>query len=153
IVIAMHHPIFSNGVFAGKETFSDQLTPLPILGTVVNRIGDWAGFSNKELNSRRYNYLRIMVSALAQDSDRITLVSGHEESLQYLIGGGIHQIVSGSLGGKTATKLSEDEIITIGGSLDYEGVYTYGEPGFSKLEYFKDGSSKVTFITQDADSS
>ncbi|MET7030433.1 ShlB/FhaC/HecB family hemolysin secretion/activation protein [Sediminicola luteus] len=152
IVIAMHHPIFSNGIFAGKETFSDQLTPLPVLGTVFNRIEDWAGFSNKELNSRRYNYLRIMVSALAQDSDRITLVSGHEESLQYLTGGGIHQIVSGSLGGKTATRRSEDEIITIGGSLDYKGLYTYGEPGFAKLEYFKDGSSKVTFITQDSDS-
>ncbi|MEB8345236.1 hypothetical protein OO010_04210 [Flavobacteriaceae bacterium KMM 6898] len=150
IVIAMHHPIFSNGVFAGKETFSDQLTPLPVVGSIVNRVGDWAGFSNKELNSRRYNYLRILVAALAHDSDRITLISGHEEGLQYLIGGGIHQIVSGSLGGKTATKRSEDEIITIGGSLDYKGVYTYGEMGFAKLEYFKNGSSRVIFITQDS---
>lgn len=151
IVIAMHHPIFSNGVFAGKETVKDHLTPLPIIGSILNRIEDWAGFSNKELNSRRYNYLRILVAALAQDSDRITLISGHEESLQYLTGGGIHQIVSGSLGGKTATRQSEDEIIAIGGSLDYRGVYTYGQKGFAKLQYFKDGSSKVTFITQDSD--
>ncbi|MEJ1222515.1 hypothetical protein [Sediminicola sp. 1XM1-17] len=153
IVIAMHHPIFSNGVFAGKETFTSHLTPLPVLGTVVNRIGDWGGFSNKELNSRRYNYLRILVSAMAQDSDRITVISGHEESLQYLTGGGIHQIVSGSLGGKTATQRSEDEIIAIGGSLDYEGDYTYGEKGFAKLEYYKDGSSRVTFTTVNTDAS
>lgn len=151
IVIAMHHPIFSNGEFAGKETFTSHLTPLPVLGTVVNRIGDWGGFSNKELNSRRYNYLRILVSAMAQDSDRITVISGHEQSLQYLTGGGIHQIVSGSLGGRTATQRSKDEIIAIGGSLDYQGDYTYGEKGFAKLEYYGDGSSRVTFTTLNTD--
>ena len=151
IVIAMHHPIFSNGEYAGKETFTSHLTPLPVLGSVLNRIGDWAGFNSQELNSRRYNYLRILVSAMAQDSDRITFISGHEQSLQYLTGGGAHQIVSGSLGGRTATKLSDDEIITIGGSLDFKGEYTYGTKGFAKLQYFEDGSSKVTFITENSD--
>ena len=147
IVIAMHHPIFSNGKYAGKDTFKSAITPLPIAGSIGNAVKDMGAFSPNRLNSRRYNYLRILVSALAKASDRITVVSGHEESLQYLTGGDINQIVSGSLSRKTATKLGKDKITTIGGTLGYEGHFSYGEKGFAKLEYYKDGSSKVTFIT------
>ena len=115
----------------------------------MNGIGDLGAFSPDKLNSRRYNYLRIAVSALAKASDRITIVSGHEESLQYLSGGNIHQIISGSLNNRSATKISKDKITTIGGSLDFEGKFTFGEKGFAKLEYFEDGSSKVTFLSID----
>ena len=149
IVIAMHHPIFSNGVHTGTDTFKGHMTPLPILGTLRNSVMDLSGFDPEHLNSRRYRYLRIAVSALAQANERITVVSGHEESLQLLSGGGIHQIISGSLGSKTATKLEKNIISAIGGKLDYEGEYAYGERGFARLDYFKDGSSKVTFFTED----
>lgn len=149
IVIVMHHPIFSNGKFAARETFKSHMTPLPILGTLLNTINDLSGFDPDRLNSRRYSYLRILVSSLAKASDRITVVSGHEESLQYLSGGNIQQIISGSLASKTATKRSVDRIVTIGGTLPFEGIFTYGEVGFAKLEYFKDGSSRVTFISPD----
>tara|TARA_R110002020_G_scaffold21009_1_gene71066 strand:+ start:25865 stop:29593 length:3729 start_codon:yes stop_codon:yes gene_type:complete len=149
IVIAMHHPIFSNGKYAGKDTFGSHMLPLPVVGSIVNRIGDWGGFSDRDLYSRRYNYLRILVSSLARKSDRITLVSGHEQSLQYLEGGDIHQVVSGSLGEATATHLSDDVIIAVGGTLPYSGVYTHGARGFAKLEYYKDGASKVSFISTD----
>jgi len=146
IVIAMHHPIFSNGLYAGKETLKSHLLPIPILGMFRQAAMGLGGFSPDLLISRRYEYLRVLVSALAKASDRITIVSGHEESLQYLSGGDIHQVISGSLSQKTATKLAKDRINTIGGSLKYEGLFTYGQKGFAKLDYFKDGSSKVTFI-------
>ncbi|MDC6351145.1 ShlB/FhaC/HecB family hemolysin secretion/activation protein [Zeaxanthinibacter sp. PT1] len=149
ILIVMHHPVFSNGKFAGKTTVKDHLLPLPVLGTIKEGIDDLSGFNPDRLSSMRYGYLRVLVSALAQDSDRITLVSGHEESLQYLEGGGLHQLIVGSVAKKAATKRSEDRINTYGGSLPYEGKFTYGEKGFAKLEYFKDGSSKVTFITEE----
>ena len=148
IVIAMHHPIFSNGEYAGKQTFKSNLSPLPIFGSIRNGVMNLGAFSPDLLNSRRYNYLRILVSSLAKDSDRITIVSGHEESLQYLTGGDIHQIISGSLSSKTATRRTQDRINTIGGSLKYEGSFTHGAKGFAKLEYFEDGSSQVTFIDE-----
>lgn len=147
IIIAMHHPIFSNGKYAGKESLKSHITPLPVVGTMINGISKLGAFSPDLLESRRYNYLRILVSALAKASDRITIVSGHEESLQYLTGGGIHQIIGGSLTKKTPTKIGADNITTIGGSLDYEGKYTHGDNGFAKLEYFMDGSSRVSFIS------
>ena len=148
IVIAMHHPVFTNGTYAGKTTVTDHATPLPVLGTIKNAVMDMGAFNPEHVNSRRYNYLRIAVSALAQANDRITLISGHEESLQLLEGGGIHQIVSGSLGEKSATKLGPGRITAIGGSIDYQGEYAYGERGFARLDYFADGSSRVTFITE-----
>lgn len=148
IVIAMHHPVFSNGAYAGNETFKRHMNPLPVYGTVKNTVMDLGAFNPEHLNSRRYNYLRIAVSALAQANDRITLLSGHEESLQLLSGGGIHQIISGSLSSKSATKLGKNRITAIGGSLEYEGNFAQGERGFSKLVYYKDGSSDVTFIRE-----
>ncbi|RKN78702.1 ShlB/FhaC/HecB family hemolysin secretion/activation protein [Ulvibacterium marinum] len=149
IVIAMHHPVLSNGEYAGHITAKQHLLPLPFLGTLRQTVNDLGAFNPDNLNSRYYNYMRIMVSSLAQASDRITIVSGHEESLQYLSGGDLHQIVSGSLGKASATNRGKDRITAIGGSLLYEGVYTAGKRGFSKLEYFADGSSKVTMITDD----
>jgi len=148
IVIAMHHPIFSNGLYAGKQTFKSNMSPLPLLGSIKNGVMGLGAFSPNLLNSRRYNYLRMLVSSYAKSSDRITVVSGHEESLQYLEGGDIHQIISGSLNNSTATKLSKDRINTIGGSLKFEGKYTHAKKGFAKLDYFEDGSSAVTFITE-----
>ncbi len=149
IVIAMHHPIFSNGEYAGKNTFKRSITPLPLIGSIMNGVSDLGAFSPDRLNSRRYNYLRMLVSSYAKASDRITVVSGHEESLQYLTGGKIYQIISGSLSDRSATKRSKDKITTIGGSLPFEGKFTHGEKGFVKLDYFEDGSSRVTFITVD----
>ncbi|WP_318312631.1 metallophosphoesterase [Flagellimonas crocea] len=149
IVIAMHHPVFSNGQYAGYKTFKEHMTPVPVIGTLAEGFMDLGAFDPEHLNSRRYNYLRILVTAQAQKSDRITIVSGHEENLQYLVGKEVHQIISGSLGSKTATKLSEDELVTIGGALPFEGKFAYGDLGFAKLTYFEDGSSEVTFYSSD----
>ncbi len=149
LLIVMHHPIFSNGKYAGKETFWESMTPLPILGSIINEFNDLGAFSKQRLNSFRYNYLRTTVSALAQDNDRVTIVSGHEESLQYLSTKTIHQIVSGSLGSRTGTKLTDGRIANIGGSLSYDGNFSYGKEGFAVLKYYKDGSSDVSFITTD----
>lgn len=129
LVIVMHHPIFSNGTYAR------------------NNLG---GFSTKQLNFPRYNQLRILVSSLAKDLDRVTIVSGHEESLQYLSGGGIHQIISGSMGGTKPTKRAQDNITAVGGQIEYEGKFTHGKEGFAILRYFEDGSSTVEFITEDS---
>ncbi|PKA84370.1 hypothetical protein ATE92_2558 [Ulvibacter sp. MAR_2010_11] len=153
LLIVVHHPIFSNGKYAGKDTFLESITPLPIVSNIIDEVSELGSFSNQQLRSQRYNYLCTTVSALAQESDRVTIVSGHEESLQYLTGKNIRQIVSGSLGGKTATRRTKGSIANIGGTLDYEGKFTYGEEGFAILKYFEDGSSEVQFITTDSENS
>lgn len=129
LVIVMHHPIYTNGTYAKS-------------------IG---GFSPKQANFDRYNQLRVIVSSLAAELDRVTIISGHEESLQYLRGGNTHQIISGSMGGAKVTNRSKDDITAMGGILRYEGKFTYGKEGFAILKYYKDGSSTVDFITSEAE--
>src|SRR5690606_5429707 len=57
------------------------------------------------------------------------------------------QIISGSFGSRTGTKLSKGTIANIGGTLEFEGKFTYGEKGFAIVNYYEDGSSDVNFIT------
>lgn len=148
LLIVMHHPIFSNGKYAGKKTFLENVLPVPIVGNIITEIIDLGGFSEQKLTSLRYYYMRTVVSSLVQDNERVTIVSGHEESLQYLASKNIRQIISGSLGSRTGTKLSEGTIANIGGSLEFEGKFTYGEKGFAIVNYYEDGSSDVKFITE-----
>ncbi len=147
LIIAMHHPLFSNGKYAGHYSFKSHMTPLPIVGSVANAFKDLTALSSNHILSRPYNYLRILVSSLAKKSDRVTVVSAHEQSLQYLNGGAINQIISGSLGTAHPTKRTKDFINAVGGTLPFTGIFTYGAPGFAKLIYYEDGSSEVSFIT------
>lgn len=148
LLIVMHHPIFSNGKYAGNETFLESITPLPIVGNIINEAIDLGGFSKGKLSFIRYNNLRSVISSLVKDNNRVTIVSGHEESLQYLASENIRQIISGSLGSRTGTKMSKGTIANIGGSLNYDGKFTYGEKGFAIINYYEDGSSDVNFVTE-----
>ncbi|NND88105.1 MAG: hypothetical protein HKM28_02535, partial [Flavobacteriaceae bacterium] len=132
LVIVMHHPIFSNGMYAAHYM---------------------GGASPKKVFFERYRDLQIQVSALVQELDRATIVSGHEESLQLLTSGKTRQIISGSLSDAAPTKRSSAKITAVGGELEYEGKFTYGEEGYAKLMYFQDGSSQVTFVTKDLERS
>ena len=148
LLVVMHHPVFSNGKYAGNNTFLESITPLPIVGNVINEFMHLGGFSQQQLSSLRNTYLRNTISSLVQDNDRVTIVSGHEESLQYLSSTDIRQIISGSMGSRTGTKISKGTIANIGGSLEYEGKFTYGEKGFAVINYYEDGTSDVTFVTE-----
>lgn len=149
LLIVMHHPIFSNGKYADKNTFLESITPLPVVGTLINEVIDLGGFSKQKMSSHRYTYLRMTISSLVQSNERVTIVSGHEESLQYLASDNIRQIISGSLGSETGTKISDGTLANIGGSLDFEGKFTYGKKGFAVINYYEDGSSDVKFVTTD----
>lgn len=145
VIIAMHHPIFSNGKHGGKYSFNDYLHPLPIIAFGDKAIRKLGGSSPKDLSYYRYRELASFVSALAKLSNNVTIVSGHEAGLQYLEGGGIHQIISGSLSKGEASKLSKEIITAPGGKLSYEGIFSSSANGYAKLNYYEDGSSDVEF--------
>jgi len=145
IVIVMHHPVFSNGEHAGNFSFKDYMSPFPIAGTIDKSLRKLGGVNSQDFSYKEYRDLVSSVTSLAKLSDRITIVSGHEESLQYLEGGGLHQIISGSLSSTKETRLSKNSISTVGGRLDYNGIYANGQQGYAKLLYFGDGSSSVEF--------
>lgn len=149
LIIAMHHPIFSNGELAGNKGFAAHMTPIPIIGSAGIGLEQLAGVNTKSTAYPRYRSLVVQVSSLAQQFERVTVVSGHEQSLQFLQSNKVSQIISGAMGESSRTKKGHGTISAIGGKLDYQGVFTSGEPGYAKLVYYMDGSSQVFFYTKD----
>ncbi|TAI47974.1 metallophosphoesterase [Flagellimonas allohymeniacidonis] len=143
-IIAMHHPLFTYGSHGGYFSFKQNLypsngkVPLPGIGSLVNLLRKTSGASTTDQQNKMYTFLKNRIATLAQFSDKVVVVSGHEHTLQYIVEKNIPQIVSGS-GAKTgATRL-------LNGS-----KFSTGKTGYAVLKVFTDGSSHVSFYGADA---
>ncbi len=134
-VIALHHPLYTNGPHGGQYSVGSHMSPLPVLGTLKNLLLKTGGLSPADLMHSRYNEFKNRAVALAQENDKVILVSGHEHSLQYLLQDNLVQIVSGSGSKTTATRNV------------YGGQFSYGSPGYARLDVFDDGSSYLRFYS------
>ncbi len=139
VILAMHHPMFTNGLHggffsAGKHLYPTQSNiPLPILGSLVAQIRTQGGISIQDRFNERYNELMKRLETLCSEYDNIVVASGHEHTLQYIEHNRIKQIVSGS-GAKEAVV-----------ALNNDGLFAYGKQGFAQLYIFEDGSVWVEF--------
>lgn len=141
IVVAMHHPIFTNGIHGGQYNFdrhlypSQKKIPVPVLGSLATLIRTTGGVSIQDAQNNRYKSLANRVEAIASsgEKERIIFVSGHEHALQYIEHDSIHQVVSGSGSKATYVTLSND------------GLFAYNGQGFAVLDVFKDGSSWISY--------
>jgi hypothetical protein len=136
-IVAMHHPMYTNGSHGGQFSFGSHMSPLPILGTLKNVIRKTSGIANVDLQNTIYNELKRRLVTIAQANKKVIFASGHEHNLQYLVEDNLHQIVSGS-----GSKVSP--VRNIG-----SGIFGYGTPGYAKLIVYKDGSSHVAFYSVD----
>ncbi|MGY0391638.1 metallophosphoesterase [Bizionia sp. KMM 8389] len=137
-IVAMHHPIFTNGPHGGQYSFNDHMKPVPVLGTLKNILRKTTGISPEDIQNKRYNEFRKRIVTIAQENDRVIFVSGHDHNLQYLVQDNLVQIISGSGSKSTATKNT--------GS----GLFSSSEPGFARLDLYEDGSSNVQFIAAES---
>ncbi|MCB4807620.1 metallophosphoesterase [Tamlana sp. 62-3] len=133
-VIALHHPMFSNGPHGGKYSVKQHLKPIPVLGTLKNIVRKTSGVSPEDLQNKRYNDLKKRVVTLAQENDKVIFVSGHEHSLQYLVKDNLPQIISGAGSKSTPTRNVADE-------------FSSSNPGYARLDVLKNGSSFVRFYS------
>ena len=144
-VVAMHHPMFTNGPHGGQFSLKQQLfplgggIPLPIIGSLLNLVRKTSGLSNTDLQNKQYNALKKRIVTLSQENDQVIFVSGHEHSLQYLKQDNLPQIISGSGSKTSATR-------NIG-----PGLFSYGAEGYARLDILADGSAEVTFIASQDD--
>ena len=142
-ILAMHHPMFSYGQHGGQFSFKKHLYPqgnigpLPILGTFINTLRRTAGASIEDLDNKRYRELKNRIVTLAQYSNKVIFVSGHEHSLQYIVEENTPQIVSGA-----GAKAGETRLLN--GS-----KFSTGEKGYATLEVYTDGSSRVRYYGLD----
>lgn len=143
VIIAMHHPMFTNGIHGGyyaarKHLFPFQSNlPLPIIGSLITQIRTQGGVSIQDRYNERYNELMKRLETMALDYNNVVFTSGHEHTLQYVENNSIRQIVSGSGAKESATALSNN------------GLFSYGKQGFAQLNIYKDGSSWVSFYGEE----
>ncbi|KFC19525.1 metallophosphoesterase [Chryseobacterium sp. FH1] len=133
-LVAIHHPMFSNGPHGGQYSFKSHLKPFPVLGSFKNLIRETSGISNADMQNEKYNELKKNLVAAAQQNDKVIFVSGHENSLQYIVEDNLHQVISGS-GSKTSPTRNSNG-----------GKFSYGVNGYAIVDVFDDGSSFVRFI-------
>lgn len=134
-IVALHHPMFTNGPHGGYYSFKSHMKPLPIFGSALNILRKTSGVTNTDQQNEKYNLLRKRIISLAQQNEKVMFISGHEHSIQYIVQDNIPQIVSGSGSKLTATK-------NVNG-----GVFSYGTQGFARLDIYEDGASTVHFYT------
>lgn len=139
VVLAMYHPVYSNGNHGGKFSVHDHLfpignnIPLPIIGSVYNYTRQMSGINPQDLQSKKYNELNKRIRTIAQMYTNVVIASGHEHNLQYIDRGGVKQIISGAMSNLTPARAV------------VEGDFSAGVFGYSKLEIREDKSAKLSF--------
>ncbi|WP_323028303.1 metallophosphoesterase [Gelidibacter japonicus] len=135
VLVAIHHPMFSSGPHGGQHSFMSHMKPLPIIGSFKNLIRNTSGISSRDLSNVYYNELKRNLVAASQQNNSVIFISGHEQSLQYLVKDNIPQIISGSGSKSTPTRLIKG------------AKFAYPDEGFAMLTIYKDGASEVKFIS------
>ncbi|MGV3697995.1 metallophosphoesterase [Flavobacterium sp.] len=121
-IIALHHPLFSNGSHGGQFAWKKQLFPfeshfpLPVLGSVLNLIRKTSGISPQDLQNKVYQTYRKRITALLQGQDNVIVVSGHDHNLQYLEKNNIIQIISGAGSKSEAARAIGENDFSYGGN-------------------------------------
>ena len=134
-IVAIHHPMFSNGPHGGQYSFKSHLLPLPGLGTLKNVVRKAGGISSSDLQNKWYNELKTRLVTLSQNNKKVIFISGHEHSLQYIKDDNVRQIVSGS-----GSKLTPSKNVG-------NGMFSYSSNGHAQFTVFKDGSSHLSFYS------
>ena len=133
IVVAMHHPLYSQGSHGGHYSLNHHLfpltslvkwvyLPLPVLGSLYYYLR--SGIGNRQ-DVKKYHSLRdSLIKDLDYGGDLIFL-AGHEHCLQYIKVDGNHYLTSGS-GSKTTALANSTDL-----------MYGHKAAGFMELNFYK----------------
>ncbi len=140
LVLALHHPLMSNGSHGGQFSLEKQLfplekkIPLPIIGSLINLVRKTSGIIPQDIQNKQYDQFIKRVKTLLQNQENVIVVSGHDHNLQYLERDNIKQIISGAGSKSEAARAILDS------------DFSYGKNGFAKLVVYENGISKVLFF-------
>ena len=139
VVLAMHHPVYSNGNYGGHFSFKDHIyplnsnVPLPIIGSIINYTRALSGINIQDLQSKNYNEFNKRIRTMAQMYDNVVIASAHEQNLQYIAQDGVKQVISGGMAETTPSRAILPDDISI------------AQAGFTTLEIMKDRSVVLNF--------
>lgn len=139
VVLALHHPLMSNGTHGGQFSLEKQLfpleqkIPLPILGSLINLTRKTSGISPQDIQNKSYTLFIKRIKTLLQSQDNVIVVSGHDHNLQYINKDNIRQIISGAGSKSEAAKAV------------FPNDFSYGGNGYATLSIYENGAAKVSF--------
>ena len=134
VVLAAHHPLFSNAQHGGRSTVKQHFfpltaahkklyVPLPVAGSVYPVYRKFFG-AYEDMAHPRYRRLRKRLLRLLHTHQNIIYAAGHDHNLQYFPVKGNHYLVSGS-GSKTA-------FVKKGG----KAIFTHEHKGFFVVDFY-----------------
>jgi hypothetical protein len=143
VVIAMHHPLYSNGPHGGYDTpkehffpltqIKDELyIPMPIIGTIGSLLRASVGIK-QDLAHPQYKELKEGILAGAKKNGSFIFAAGHEHTLQYFEKDKQHFIVSGAGSKRSPAKTGNG------------ASFAYGQYGFTQLDFYEDGRVYMKF--------
>ncbi|TVZ50987.1 calcineurin-like phosphoesterase family protein [Dokdonia sp. Hel_I_53] len=141
ILIAMHHPLYTNGVYGGEIPAEVVYRPttenvfIPVAGTFWSFLRSQGGLSKQDRYNPLMNELMEIIELAAFEAPNVIVLSGHERSLQYIDHKSIKQVISGTGSSVKPARLGK------------RGLFTSTKPGISETRIYKDGSSSVHFYT------
>lgn len=139
ILVALHHPLMSNGTHGGQFSIEKQLfpleqkIPLPVIGSLFNLLRKTSGISPQDIQNKQYTFFIKRVKTLLQSQENIIVVSGHDHNLQYIEKENIKQIISGAGSKSEAAKAV------------FPNDFSYGGNGFTALTIYENGAAKASF--------
>ncbi|MEM8522536.1 metallophosphoesterase [Flavobacterium sp. PL12] len=143
VLLAVHHPLMSNGTHGGQFSMKKQLfpleqkIPLPVLGSALNFLRATSGISPQDIQNKYYTKFTQRVKTLLQSNDNVIIVSGHDHNLQYIENDGIKQIISGA-----GSKFEAAKSV-------FANDFSYGKNGYASLDFHENGTAQVSFYGQE----
>lgn len=144
IIVAAHHPLFSNGLHGGHvkptthlfpltEMSHNLYIPLPGLGSIYAIYRSLIG-SRQDIPNPRFKQLKMSLLKLFEPYPNLIYVSGHEHNLQYFQEGNQHFVVSGAGCKQTYTTHRK------------KAVFAYGHKGFARIDFYESGNAWLKFF-------
>ncbi|NEU09863.1 BamA/TamA family outer membrane protein [Flavihumibacter sp. R14] len=146
IVLAQHHPLFSNGRHGGYFTLNDYIfpltlvrdnwwVPLPIIGSVYPLLRQY-GVSRQDLSNKDYQQLKRGLLSVLGEEKNIVIATGHEHAMQLNKYKDINHVISGAGSKSTSMIKGNDALFAYGGG---------GAKGFARLNYYDNGQCWIEF--------
>ena len=136
VIIAAHHPIYSNGLTGGNARPVSHIIPLPILGSVINGVKKISGGQQK-FGHPQYETYRATMELALKNFEGVIHASAHDRNMQYHHQHDNHYVVAGSG--------SDVDFVRKGGTADFAWM----QKGFSRITHTKDLELWLEFYVPD----
>ncbi|MCC2545187.1 hypothetical protein LJY25_01910 [Hymenobacter sp. BT175] len=140
LLLVGHHPVVSNGIYGGRIPLGRHLfplgngIPLPVFGTAYAAYRQNVG-TPRDVAYPRYDAYRKELLTVLKENPGVVYAAAHDYSLQLTRFEDNYHLVAGSF--------AESQYVGANAS----SQFNESEAGFSRLDYFADGTVKSYFFT------